>query len=172
VSTALLEATWPLDDPDAPAPPRPKKRRRGWLLGMASFVLFAGGLGYLVGNHIQSVTQFDQAHLAFTRTQHRLAVERTDLTSFRRELSQIDHQVHEAAADWATDTAQLQQIQSSLVQAEANVSHQGSDIAALQSCLGGVEQALNALSVGDEQTAVGALTKVASSCAGAVSSNG
>jgi chromosome segregation ATPase len=150
----------------------PKRRRREWLYLVAAVVVFVGGPGYLVENEAQANTRFEQAHGALTRTERDLAIARSDLAAMRGGLSLIDRQVHQSATDWATDTTQLHQIESALTQAQANVSTQGSDIAALQSCLGGVEQALNALSVGDQQTAVGALTKVSSSCQGAVKANG
>ena len=173
-STALLDSIRPIDVELAvvPVPAVPKRRRREWLYLVAAVVVFVGGPGYLVENEAQANTRFEQAHGALTRTERDLAIARSDLAAMRGGLSLIDRQVHQSATDWATDTTQLHQIESALTQAQANVSTQGSDIAALQSCLGGVEQALNALSVGDQQTAVGALTKVSSSCQGAVKANG
>ena len=134
--------------------------------------MFAAALGYLVGNQIQSNTQFDSTHGSLNLTRHSIGVVRADLTSVRRDLRALDHQVHQTRTALASDTAQLQQIQTALAQAQANVSKQGSNITALHSCLGGVEQALNALSVSDEQTAVSALTAVSSSCQSALTSNG
>jgi septal ring factor EnvC (AmiA/AmiB activator) len=172
VTTRVLEATRPTDDEEADGFSEPTGHRRTWLIGLVAFAVFAAGLGYLVGNQIQSNTQFDRTHGSLILTRHEIGVVQADLTSVRRDLRALDHQVHQTATALSTDIAQLHQIQTALTQAEANVSSQGSDISALQSCLGGVEQALNALSVGDEQTAVNALTAVSSSCQSALTSNG
>jgi chromosome segregation ATPase len=172
VTTGVLEATRPTDDADAQRFSEPTWRRRTWFIWFVAFAVFATGLGYLVGNQIQSNTQFDRTHGSLTLTRHDIGVVRADLTSVRRDLRAVDHQAHQSATALSSDTAQLHQVQTALTQAEANVSNQGSDISALQSCLSGVEQALNALSVGDEQTAVDALTAVSSSCKSALTSNG
>jgi septal ring factor EnvC (AmiA/AmiB activator) len=172
VTTGVLEATRRTDDEGAESSSEPKGHRRTWLIGLIGFAVFAAALGYLVGNQIQSNTQFDRTHGSLNLTRHDIAVVQADLTSVRHDLRALDHQVHQTTTALATDAAQLHQVQTALTQAQANVSNQGLDVTALKSCLGGVEQALNALSVGDEQTAVDALTAVSSSCQSALTSNG
>ena len=170
MTTGTLTTTRPTDVADLEAPPA--RRRRRWVFVLAVFATCAGALGYLVGNEVQSNTQFDQAHASLDLTRHHLEVVRADLTSVRRKLHAVDRQVNQTSTSLSSDTAQLQQAQAALALAQTNVTHQGSDITALQSCLGGVEQALNALSVGDAQTAVNALNTVSSSCQSAVAANG
>ena len=172
MTTGVLEATRLADDEETHGSSEPTGQRRSWLVGFVAFAVFAAGLGYLVGNQVQSNTQFDRTHGSLTFTQHDSGVVQAALTSVRRNLRAVDHQVNQSAASLSSDTAQLHQVQTALTQAQANVSNQGSDITALKSCLGGVEQALNALSVDDEQTAVDALTAVSSSCQSALTSNG
>ena len=171
MTTGVLEDTRPAENADAERPSEPAGHRRTWLIGLVVFAVFAVGLGYLVGNQIQSNTQFDRTHGSLTLTRHDIGVVQAELTSVRRNLRAVDHQVRQSAESLSSDTAQLHQIQTALTQAQANVSNRGSDITALKSCLGGVEQALNALSVDDEQTAVDALTAVSSSCQTALTSN-
>jgi hypothetical protein len=60
--------------------------------------------------------------------------------------------------------SQLYATQSSLIQERDTVFDQGLDITALNTCLGGVEAALNELSVGDDQGAVTSLSQVRGSC--------
>jgi hypothetical protein len=172
VSIRVLEATRPRNAAKEESSPEPTRHRRPWLTALVAFVVFAAGLGYLVGNQIQSNTQFDRTHGSLSLTRHDNGIVQADLTSVRQNLRAVTQQVHQTGIALATDTAQLHQVQTALTQAEANVSNQGSDISALRSCLGGVEQALNALAVGDEQTAVNALTAVSSSCLSAFTSNG
>ena len=64
----------------------------------------------------------------------------------------------------AQDAAQVKAVQAALAQAQASVLQQGTTIAGLRGCLGGVEQALNALSVGDLDQAVSQLSAVATPC--------
>jgi hypothetical protein len=63
-------------------------------------------------------------------------------------------------------------VQAALANAQSDVSHQTSTIADLHTCLRGVEQALNALAVSDQNRAVGALDAVATSCTNAAASSG
>ena len=172
VSTGVLEVTRRTKDAEARAVPQSTRHRRTLVTGLIVFAIFATGLGYLVGNQVQSNAQFDRTHGTLTLTRHDIRVVRTDFSSARRGLKAVDYQVRQSAAALSADTAQLHQIQTALTQAETNVSSQGSDITALHACLGGVEQALNALSVGDEQTAVNALTAVSTSCLIALTANG
>jgi hypothetical protein len=151
---------------------RPPRKLRMWLLGLALFALFAGVLGYLVGNEVQVNTQFDQAHATLDLTRHHFTLAVNDLVAVRRDLHGADAQVDADSTALAKDTAQLKVVQAQLVQAQATVTQQGSDISDLQTCLGGVQQALNALSVGDQVQGVDQLDAVSTPCQNAAASSG
>jgi hypothetical protein len=129
-------------------------------------------MGYLVGNEVQANTQFEQAHRSVDLTRHRTDVVLGDLASVRRDLQVVSGRVDRTTAALASDTTQLRGVQATLARTQANVSRQGMAIDDLESCLGGVEQALNALSVGDQGRAIAALNVVSKSCQSAVAANG
>jgi hypothetical protein len=131
---------------------------------VVAFATFATGLGYLVGNEIQANTQFDHAHRVLDLTRHRIELVLGVLAVVRRDLRVINGQVDQAATALAHDTAQLHQVEAALAGAQEDVSTQGSTIVALRSCLAGVEQGLNALSVSDQGTALDALDAASTSC--------
>jgi chromosome segregation ATPase len=173
---ATEKMTLLLERPSAPAttepPPRPAKARKGWIAICVALAVFATGLGAVVRNEVQANTQFDGTHRVVDLTRQRNAVVSAELASANRSLLAISGQVGQSAAVLASDTARLSAIQSALAQAQQEVVAQGSTITDLRSCLGGVEQALNALTVGDQSSAVKALNAVAASCQGALGSNG
>jgi hypothetical protein len=134
--------------------------------------VFAGGLGYVTDNERQANTEFDQTHSALKVTTHRIDTALADLLTVRHELEIVDGQVSADSTALTQDTTQLQGVQKALTTAQATVAHQTSTIGELQACLGGVEQALNALAVGDQAHAIDALDAVSTSCANAVVSDG
>jgi chromosome segregation ATPase len=149
--------------------PRPLKK---WAAAIVALAVFAGALGYVVDNEVQVNTEFDQAHHTLDVTRSHIDVTSADLATVRRELDVVKDQVGAASTAFTQDTAQLQGVQRALASAQANVTHQTSTITDLNVCLGGVEQALNALAVGDQTHAIDALNAVAASCANAVASDG
>jgi chromosome segregation ATPase len=160
---------------DAGSPETPRRMgrpRRRWTIGLALFAVFAGGLGYLVGNEVQANTQFDQAHHSLRVTNHHITVVLGELATVRHDLSILKGQVGVATTTLAQTTTQLKGVQAALATAQSNVSHQTSTISDLQTCLGGVTQALNALAVNDQNRAVTALNGVATSCQNAVATSG
>jgi hypothetical protein len=167
MTTSVLSHERPFDHV---ADPRPS--RRTWMVALTSFALFAAALGYLVGNQVQVNTQFDQAHAALHLTRHQTTVVGSDLAAVSRDLSLLDAQVQTDTASLASDSTQLMSMQAALLQAQSTVSQQGSTITDLQSCLGGVEQSLNALSVGDQNKGLQALGAVASVCQNVASASG
>jgi chromosome segregation ATPase len=160
----------------SPAPPvtsaRPPPRRRKWVIAVAAFAGFAAAMGYVTGNEVQANTQFDQTHHALSVTRHRIDVVLAELATVRHDLSVVNGQVSAYTTALAQDTTQLKGVQAALANAQSDVSHQTSTIADLHTCLGGVEQALNALAVSDQNRAVGALDAVATSCTNAAASSG
>ncbi|MBF6558335.1 MAG: hypothetical protein IVW52_19730 [Acidimicrobiales bacterium] len=150
---------------------RPNHRRR-WIIGGLAVAVFTAGLGYVTGNEVQANTQIDHAHASLVTTRQHIHAVLADLAAVRRNLSLVHEQVTQASTALTQDAAQLKGMQTALANAEANVSHQTLTIADLQVCLGGVEQASNALAVGDQHRAIDALNAVATSCARVVAANG
>ncbi len=132
----------------------------------------AGGLGYLVGNEVQATAQFDQArHALQIRTGH-IRVVLAQLAAVETHLQHVNGQASSDAATLSGDAAQLQSLQGQVSATQADVARQTSDIVDLQTCLGGVEEALNALAVADRSVALNALEAVTDSCQRAVAADG
>ena len=145
-------------------PERP--RRRHWRTALIALlaVVLASALGYLVGNEVQANTQFDQAHRSLDLTRGRIHGVDVDLAAVQRQLAGMRGQVTQDSATLAADTAKLNSVKATLESSQANVSRQSAAIGSLHTCLGGVEEALNALSLGDQRHGLAALNAVASSC--------
>lgn len=160
-----------LDVVDDGAGQRRRRRRRAAVVAFLVVVL-ASTLGYLVGNEVQSNTQFDQAHRSLDVTRGRIHGVDADLAVVRRQLADLRGQVTQDSATLAADTAKLNGVKVALANSQANVSRQNSAIGSLHTCLGGVEEALNALSLGDRAHGLAALDAVAPSCNSAESADG
>jgi hypothetical protein len=157
----------PQRDRTRPVLTKPAATRRAWIPGLALLVLIVllgGGLGYLVGNERQANAQTDQAHATWQTTRHHIAIVVNNLTVIVRELRTDNRTIQVVGPVLAQDAAQVKAVQAALAQAQASVLQQGTTIAGLRGCLVGVEQALNALSVGDLDQAVSQLSAVASPC--------
>jgi hypothetical protein len=154
------------------APTGPPLRNRRWIIAIVALAFFAAGLGYVTGNEVQANTQFDQGHASLNVTRHHISVVLGDLATVRHDLDVVNGQVDQDAVALSRDTAQLKKLQADLVNAQSNVSLQSQAISDLQTCLSGVEQALNALAVNDKGRAINALNAVSASCTNAVSANG
>jgi beta-xylosidase len=76
----------------------------------------------------------------------------------------LQTQLTATAHELDTAEASLSNTQTGLSEAEKSVASQGVDIAVLNTCLGGVEQALNAIAVGDDNGAVTSISAVSESC--------
>jgi hypothetical protein len=157
--------------PDAPGSPPPRRSRR-WIIGALLFALCAAAVGYLTGNEVQANTQFDRAQNSLNVTTHHLDTVLADLRTIRQELDVVNGQVSTDSTALTQDTMQLQGAQKVLANAQAAVANQTSTNGDLQACLGGVEQALNALAVGDQARAISALDATSTSCANAVAADG
>jgi hypothetical protein len=150
---------------------RPRHRRRRVLAVATAMVLFGSGLAYLWHDEAGADHQFAVTHWSLNATRHQLAVVRAELEAARRDLDAVDRQLQQTSAQLASDTSALQSAQVALSNAQGHVVQQGISINNLQVCLGGVEQALNALSVGDQGSAIAALNAVSAGCQSAVVSN-
>jgi len=143
-----------------------------WVAIVGAFALFAGTLGYVTGNEVQANTQFDRTHHLLDATRLQIAAVAHALTVVRHDLDGVNGQVAVDSTTLANDTTKLDGATTALATSQANVSQQTSATVNLQTCLGGVERALNALALGDPNRAVGALNAVAGSCGSAVAANG
>jgi septal ring factor EnvC (AmiA/AmiB activator) len=155
--------------------PRQRRRltRRGWwLVGIASSTVFALVVALLV---------VDQAHQrdAFAGSKAALAVTNRDITTVSPQLAALQHDLGTLTTQVGSDTtafdqvaSQLKGAQTALKAALAHVSVQSTQITSLQTCLGGVEQALNAFAVDSQQRAVSELESVSSSCTAAAEASG
>lgn len=167
--TSTLDAQRPAP-PDGGLPPsrRPTKWLRLGLLLMAG-ALFASILGYLIDDQVAEHEHLDQVRVALSLTRHRSAEVTRDLTQLRHDITLLTAQVAANAATWNQDQGELRAASTALTITQADVSQQSSRITALHACLGGVQQALNALAINDQPSAVAALHSVSSSCTAASS---
>jgi hypothetical protein len=159
------------NDPPLRVPVR-RRRRRGWVGGALALLLFGAALGFVAGNEEQADTQFGQAQHSLLLTRDNTHWVVGDLDAVRHDLGVTKGQISGSAAALRQDVAQLTAAQGALAGAKATVWDQASVIGDLQTCVGGVEQALNALAVADQQRAIGALDEVSSSCHQVVAANG
>ena len=130
------------------------------------------GIGWLIGNQVQADAQYGRAHTALSEARQQKATVLSELAAVKENLRLVSGQVEQTNRTLANDTVQLRQVEAALANAQSNVSSQQSTIAALHACLGGVEQSLNALSVGDENSADNALVAVSADCKSAVAADG
>jgi hypothetical protein len=152
-------------------------RRRGtrlwaWIIGVLALALFGAAMGYVASSERATNAQFDLAHQSLTATQRSIdrVVTRLDVT--RHQLTVVDGQVVDDTSTLASDSAQLREAKTALANAQTHESDQTSVLVDLETCLGGVEQAENALAVGAQSVAINALNAVSTSCQGAVAANG
>ncbi len=162
--------------PDTPVEEGPPDvRRRPWALVAAvcaGVVAFALTVGFVTNDEIAANTRFDQAHRSLDATRGQLGHVRSDLATVRADLNGIDRQVALDTTTLSQDVSQLQGVEAALVGARASVSNQTKAMDDLRTCLGGVEQGLNALSVGDRVHAVNALSAVSTDCTAAYAASG
>jgi hypothetical protein len=90
----------------------------------------------------------------------------------RTDLHLVTQQVGNDTTALAQDTSQLEGAKSALSSAQAHVFEQASLLNSLHQCLAGVEQALNALAVGNQVWAADALKWVTAPCSTAVKASG
>jgi hypothetical protein len=148
---------------EGPGPAR-RGRRAKWSAGIALTVLFGLTVGYLVNDEVQANAHYDQARASLTLTRQQIRTVSGELAVARRELQLVSSQVGNDTTALSQDTSQLKAAQAALSAALGHVSQQTTQIGSLHVCLGGVEQALNALAVDNQTKAISALNAVSSSC--------
>ncbi len=151
---------------------RQMSRRMRWILWLVAGALFAAALGYLIPNQVQARDHSAQAHTALVVTRLQTHTVTTQLGEVRRDLNILKTQVGSDSTALSQDSSQLLGAQTALAAAQAHVTQQKSLITSLQTCLVGVEQALNELAVGKQSNAIAALNSVSASCTAAEASSG
>ncbi len=157
-----------LAPPPADAPSRP--RRRSWtglVLACLAGALFSSVIGYLVADQVTEHQHFARTRSALGLTRHQTAMVKHNLAVLVHDVSLLTAQVGKDSSTWKQDEAQLQAAATALAVTQGDVSKQSSLIGPLHVCLGGVQQALNALAINDQRDAVSALNSVSTSCASA-----
>jgi hypothetical protein len=152
--------------PPAGEPERPDRLRSvvRWGVAIALSALFLSALGGLIDDQVHAHEHTDQARAALGVTRHKTAEVKHQLAKLRHEVEVLAARVGSDTTALNQDAAQLKAAQSELAATQVDVTQQTSRIAALHTCLGGVEQSLNALAVGSQANAISALSSVATSC--------
>ncbi len=150
----------------APAPGIDRSNRTGSRLGWVYAVVVVALVAAL------AVGAASRAHLHRTDTQLTAMRARLHQTVGRAKVAEarlaaVTGQATSAARVLTAETDQLTSVQSQLASTEANVFANGVSISDLDTCLAGVEQALNQISLGDQHGAATTLNGVAASCRGA-----
>ncbi len=131
---------------------------------MVAAALFLSALGWLIDDQVQAHGQTDRAQTALAVTRHKTAGVKHQLAKLHHDVEVLATRVGSDTTAYGQEAAQLKAAQSELAETQVDVSQQTSRIAALHTCLGGVEQALNALAVGSQANAITALSSVSTSC--------
>lgn len=171
VRLAERRPTAPLPRPARAETRRPSRARR-WLLLIVSVALLGGVVGTLLVDAARTNYRYDHARHVLAVTRGTSGVVARDLAAARKDLQLVTEQVGNDTTALAQDTSQLQGARSALSAAQAHVFEQASLLNSLHTCLGGVEQALNALAVGNQSKAADALSWVSTPCSAAVSASG
>jgi len=148
---------------------RPRRPRPIWpAVAIAAGVVLVVAIGLLVTDQVSERDRYDRAHASLIATSQQIATVSSDLAALQHALDDLHTQVGSDTTALNQEASQLQGAQAALTAAQEHVVAQGSQISSLHTCLGGVEQALNALSVGHRTRAFTQLVSVSSSCAAAV----
>jgi len=169
--TSLLE-TDRRPSPTGRAPARRASHPARWILAIVAVALVAGALGSLIADQVNAHDQFARAQGSLGVTRQHTQTVSAQLAELRGGLSVLKTQIGNDTTALNQDASQLLGAQTSLSAARAHVTQQATLIGSLQTCLGGVEQALNALAVGNQPQAIAALNAVSSSCTTAEASSG
>jgi hypothetical protein len=147
-----------------PEPPHRLRSVVRWGLALAAAALFLSAIGWLIDDQVQAHGQTDRAQAALAVTRHKKAVVKLQLAKLSHDVEVLATRVGSDTTAYGQEASQLKAAQSELTATQVDVSQQTTRIAALHTCLGGVEQALNALAVGSQANAISALSSVSTSC--------
>jgi len=127
-------------------------------------VLFVATLSLLIADIVHQHQGFDRAQSELHTTDRRTAALSARLDQLHHDLGLLVTEVGNDTTALEQDTSQLRGAQWALGLTQASVAQQGTLISSLQTCLGGVEAALNSLAVGNQDQAGAELNAVSSSC--------
>ncbi len=146
---------------------RRERRRDGRRAVRRLTVAYVAVLTLLIGGAVVAVT----ANHGLRTTNRQLAAVRVHLEQTigrarvaERHLDTVAAESTAAATTLSTETAQLTAAQAQLASTEADVFTNGVSIGQLDTCLAGVERALNQISLNDQQGAAASLDGVATAC--------
>jgi len=144
-------------------PAAPEESSRRWLIpvayGAGAVMLVLAGL---VG--INAHAQLNRTHASVASTRGELQHALSLVADTRTELAKVTGLADAAGRTLATASAQLTADQAKLAADQADVFSNGVSISQLDTCVAGVEQALNQISLGDQSGAAATLNGVAANC--------
>jgi hypothetical protein len=147
----------------SPVASRPARRSAHWRL----LLVYGLAVALLVAGLVVAVDTHSRIHRTDADLNSvRLRLHHTIGRAHQAEagLATVTAQSTAAATTLATETSQLAAAQAQLASTEANVFANGVSINSLDTCLAGVEQALNQISLADESGAATTLDGVAAAC--------
>lgn len=144
-----------------PAPVGTDRTGRRLMMALSAALLVLAAL-VVVG----AVAHGNLEHTTATLGVERIRLSQSDaqLNAARHRLAAVESQSDTAGRALSAASSRLATAQSQLARAQADVSTQGVSISNLDTCLAGVEKALNQLALADQPGAVATLQSVASNC--------
>ena len=142
------------------------------MLGLGVGALFAAALGLLLADQVQARDQYERTHTALGVTQQRTRTVSAQLQELSRGLRVLKTQVGSDTNALSPDSSQQLGAPTSQSAEQAHDNQKATLITSVQSCLVGVEQALNELAIGNRASAIAALNAVSASCTSAEASSG
>ncbi len=134
-------------------------------------VVGVGALGLGIGSDLQTRSALRQARSELHATRFQVARTLRTLSSVESNLLRtsgqrtvLQNELRTTTQELAAAQANLSSTQAGLSSADTSLVSQGIDIAVLNACLAGVEQALNQIAVGDNSGAVSSISAVSPSC--------
>jgi septal ring factor EnvC (AmiA/AmiB activator) len=119
----------------------------------------------LVVSDVQARTEIRTTEVSLATVDQRLSGVQSELARARRRLAAADSGAATVTGSFDAAQSTLATTRKSLSAAEAGIHSQGVDLGVLNSCLSGVEEALNQISVGQTSAGLATLRAAASSCA-------
>lgn len=151
----------PVDNGNDGAAATGARRRWGFLVACVVGVALLSAC-VVVG--VEAHARQHRTDVALLAVRARLSQTNTLLIQARAQLAVDTTQSDQAGHTLSTESAQLTADQAQLAHAQAGIYAQGVSISDLDTCLSGVEESLNQLSLGNESGAATTLSGVAATC--------
>jgi hypothetical protein len=159
------EADHPLDPPDGTPPAgdaaAPGRPRSWWWTGAVVGLAVLAGLA-LWGVRLRAEDATASGRLVAERAavRHTLA----DIRTTEAHLAAVTARRDKVTGTLALESTLLRATESQLSDEQSTIASQGTDISELSSCLDGVQEALNAISLGDDAGGIASLEAVVPAC--------